>query len=104
MAWTELDTGGGIIDLTPDAGDYSSIVSYPDGLKIWAIVFKPSAVNDVLVIRLNSLTGPRLVTMTSVLGNEIILYLPPKTIKIFVESTDCTFGTAANVQISLILY
>ena len=104
-AWTESWTGGGVVELTPDAaGDYESTVTYPNGLKIWAIVFHPSTANDVLVVRLNSLTGPKLVPMTSILGDEKILYLPPKTIKIFIERDDCTFITYGNVRVNLILY
>ena len=104
MAWTEVGIGTGVIELTPDAaGDYLSTDTFPKGLRIWAIVFKPSAINDVLSVRLGAITGAKLFTMTSVLGDEKVFYMPPKVSKIFIERGDCMFGTYGNVRVHLIL-
>lgn len=98
--------GNETIGITPDgATDYdvctdTNLGSPANGIYVEAIIFKPSAVNDVIAIR-DKVAGPALLYQTDVTGGGLVVY-PCRTVKLYLDASDCTFGTAANVRITII--
>lgn len=99
-ATTANTTQEGIIVLTGLDADWSGSSTFAQGIKIKAVKMYPSAVNDVLMLRAVSLTGPVFTIQKSVDGGVTKEYFDLG-IRIipFLESTDCTFSTPANAYV-----
>lgn len=102
--------GSETIGITPDASgpggtDYdicadTTLGSPTAGMYVTAIIFKPSAVNDVICI-LDGAGGPALLYQTDVSGAGLAVN-PDRRVKLFYDASECTFGAAANVRITII--
>ncbi len=71
------------------------------GIVVSAIKFHPSASADILVINEGSNDGASIVhwKCTAATDDRVAYFQKPKLIHPFIDLTDCTFGTEANVKI-----
>lgn len=82
---------------TGDAADWVC----PRKIRLKAIFFKPSAANDILVVREDTLTGARKIVVKSISGETVPSYFfGDYLIKPAIVLADCTFGVKTNVVIS----
>lgn len=101
---------GRVITITPDANtDWNLATDMPGfvntGLQLKSIMFTPSAANDVIVIRNVDVTGAELLRATCS-GTTDVKFRPfagdrGQRCYPYIDKTDCTLGTPANVRITL---
>ena len=93
------------ICITPDGSTaWDSSSTYASGLSVAYILFCPSAAADRLVFRLNSDTGAEILRTTVDTTASQVLYVPNRRLKLYLkQTTDCNFGTPANVRIIIVL-
>ena len=71
-------------------------------IRIKAIFFAATAANDVLQVREDALTGPRMIKVKSISGEAIPSYFFGDYLtRPCIVLTDCTYNTIANVVISI---
>lgn len=87
--------------LTPDgSSDWSSATTFPKGMRVWYILFYPSAANDIVCIKEGGADGPVIFKAKDVDGRGLQLRLPGNLINPYLDQSECTFGTAANARIT----
>lgn len=97
------------VGITPDASggggtDYdicadTNLGSPTNGMYIAKLIFKPSQVNDVICI-LDGVGGPSMLYQTDVIGQGLAIDWYGKA-KPFYDASASSFGTAANVRITI---
>lgn len=80
--------------------DWDSKVSFPNGMKVYYILFYPSAANDVICIKEGSDTGPIIFQCKAVNGVGLWIKLPANLIHPYLDQSACTFSTPANVVLT----
>ena len=100
MAVTE-NTLNNFTQITPDGSlDWDSQVSFPKGMRVFYILFYPSAANDIICIKEGSDTGPIIFQAKDVDGRGLLINLRGNLTYPYLDQSACTFGTAANVVIT----
>jgi hypothetical protein len=102
MAVTEItNESSSFITIIPDgSSDWDSQVNFPNGLRIWSVLFYPSAQNDVICLKDSSDSGPTILKAKDVDGRGILLRLPGNNVFPYLDFSECTFDTPANVRIT----
>jgi len=78
----------------------TEVPQFGPGIKVKSIQFNPSAASDKLVIRDGSLTGPIRFDVTCAdVTDQRIKYFGGQWMQPYIESTEVTFGTVANVEV-----
>ena len=114
---TTIEHGNGFVKLILDNADFnynSTAITagsnvgalfkdlYPVGLALTAIKFFPSAVNDILVVRDQSLTGPEITYIKAITGSvEKDSFVGDKLYKPFIEYDNLTLNTDTTARIWL---
>ena len=103
-------TDGNFIEITLDGStdwrwdaDMDAFFRIPTGVMIRSIGFKPSAANDVMVIRENGVDGAAIfsVKCADTTDDRVKYFNPPRKIRPVIDATDITLGTAANARVYL---
>jgi len=102
MAVTEIaNESSSFITIIPDgSSDWDSQVSFPNGLRVWSVLFYPSAKDDIICLKDRNDTGPTILKAKDVDGRGILLRLPGNNVFPFLDFSECTFGTPADVRIT----
>ena len=102
MSVTEIvNSSGSFITIIPDDSlDWDSKVNYPNGLRVWSVLFFPSAANDQICLKDGSDAGPTFFKAIDVEGRGLIIRLPANNINPYMDFSECTFDTPANVRIT----
>ena len=102
MANTVTYTGN-VITIIPDGTtDYDSSTEFPYGVRLGAIKFYGSAANDVLEVTHGAAAGPIISKMKDVTPSGAKDTFPNGLdCKPYIDVSDCTFNTAANIRIIL---
>lgn len=88
-------------EITPDGtNDWDSTQEFPKGMRVWYILFYPSAANDVICLREGGKTGPRFFKAKDVDGRGLALFLPGNIIHPYLDQSECSFNTASSVTIT----
>ena len=100
MAVTE-NTANFFTEITPDgSSDWDCSESFPNGMRVWYILFYPSAANDVICLREGGKTGPRFFKAKDVDGRGLSLPLPGNVVFPYLDQDECTFDDASLVTIT----
>lgn len=96
-----VTTAPGKITIVPDGSTtYDSTSTYAQGLKVTAIKFYPSAVNDKLIVRHSTDTGTIVAKHISIDGGVTKEYFDGTVrLKPVIKETECTFTTPGSVLI-----
>lgn len=81
------------------ATDWDSSVAFPSGIRVAAIEFYPSAINDVLVIRNKTATGVFAFKAKDVIGGGVAMPFSKGAWKPYIKWSDQTVTTPANALI-----
>ena len=102
MSVTEItNESGSFITIVPDgSSDWDSQVNYPNGLRVRSILFYPSAPDDIICLKDGSDAGPTILKAKDVEGRGIVLRLSGNNVFPFLDFSECTFGTPADVRIT----
>ena len=95
---TGLDDG----DATTDW--WASKVGYPNKLDIWCIVFYPSATGDRLYVNDGGLDADVIYDSglcSDTYDPRVVYYPPGMKVEPVIDTSDCTFGTDANVSVKI---
>jgi len=114
MAWT-VRTSKNSMTLIPDDSTDFDLTTYlaaslDTGIKVKSITVKPSATDDVVVIK-NTPAAANTATAATILNEKYSSVYDVRTMEFgdgawmwpMIDDTDCTFSTAANVRITLLL-
>ena len=99
-----VTVGANLVSVVPDgstAFDLATIYPFKDGINLRAIIFQPSAANDVLQVRDKNASGATIWPGNKdVSGGGQVIYYDGKSYRPYiVQTAECTFGTPANVKI-----
>lgn len=102
MSVTEIynDSRSFITIIPDDSSNWDSQDNFPNGLRVWSILFFPSAANDKICLKDEGEAGPTIFKAVDVEGRGLLIRLPANVIKPFLDFSECTFGTPANVRIT----
>lgn len=103
MAATELTKGKTMFTVKAIDADWVST----EALKVRSIIFQPSAVNDILMVNeyIAGDTTDSGVQIKSIDGGPVGFKLHNDGVKFkpWIDFSECTFGTAANVRVTFVL-
>ena len=92
---------GNFITVIPDgSSDWNSKDTWPNGLRVWYILFWPSAANDVICICEDGDSNIPILKAKDVDGRGILLRLPGNLCFPFLDNSQCTFATPSDVRIT----
>jgi len=98
------DISNNFLMLTPDgSSDWDCATNHSKGLRVWSILFYPSAANDVICLKADNDLGPIIFKAKDVDGRGLLINLPGNIIFPYLDQSECTFSNAANARISFCL-
>jgi hypothetical protein len=87
--------------ITPDgSSDWDSKSLFPLGMRVWGILFYPSAAQDIICIKESNEAGPIIFKAVDVEGRGLFINFPGNIIFPYLDQSECTFDTASNVVIT----
>lgn len=101
---------GNVVEITTLDADWNYTSTFTTGyenthgIRVQAIIFYPSAANDILALEEGS-DGPEIFPVKcNDTYDQRVLYLNGARIKPYFDESDSTIGTAANAKIVIILF
>ena len=73
-------------------------------LKVWMVVFIPSATNDRMIIRDNGIDAPEFFDpgiYSDAYDSRVLYFYEPLEVNPVIDISDCTLGTAANAKVMI---
>jgi len=98
-----VNTSGLFTQITPDGSsdwDSTTVPAFANGMRVKSILFYPSAANDVICIKEGSATGPVIFKAKDVEGRGLLIDFQGNLISPYLDQSECTFDTAANVVVT----
>jgi len=102
MSVTEIvnDSSSFITIIPDDTLDWDSQSNYPNGLRVWSVLFFPSKAGDQICLKDESDAGPTFFKAIDVEGRGLIIRLPANIIRPYMDLSECTFDDPTKVRIT----